>query len=559
MRSATFAVTLATLLVVVSACGGGGGSTTPTPPPPPPVKPLTKLALNGTRFVDAVSRAPVQLKGVAFASGVWLWTAENPDAASLPNVAFMQGESDFARVAGWGANVVTLYFSYDWFKTPSSDGWAWLDQTLDWADKYGFYVIPSLVVYPVGGLRGGAAFWASAPAKSDVLAMWQAFATRYKGRKEIVGLDVLNEPQGTDIPTIVAYQAQLVDAVRAVDPGAIVFIEPMWGDAGNLQSIARDDLVYVSHYYEPMYYTGQGYYWISNGNVPVGTGYPGEMVMWTSSATASWADVNPMRSGTSAWTQVQEDPVTVASSFTQVVYPYLAGYSTDASVEIDIDDVEYAVLSGGLGSPSWHPVLNGDFEQTNDDAFHWNITAPANVQRVKDAATGNWYLKMQGCNVVPNPCTVALTDFWVGTLGGIPVTGGDQIAFRFRLRVPTGSGLGGVGAIYAYNVAKYWDKAAIQNSVLSKLVDFSTVNKAPMFVGEFTPSLVAPTDSKIAYTTDLIDVLNQNGLSWTFYVYRENWPVERRLLGLYNGPVGTPTSGCVEESELIDVLKAGYK
>ena len=455
------------------------------------MKPLTKLALNGTQFVDGVSGAPVQLKGVAFASGVWLWTAENPDATSLPNVAFMQGESDFARVAGWGANVVTLYFSYDWFRTATSDGWAWLNQTLDWADT-GCYVVPSLVVYPVGGLRGGPAFWASAQAKSDVLAMWQAFATRYKGRKEIVGLDVLNEPQGSDVPTIATYQTQLVDTIRAVDPGAIVFIEPMWGDAGNLQAIARDGLVYVSHYYEPMYYTGQGYSWISNGNVPVGTGYPGEMVMWTSSATASWAPVNPMRSGTSAWVQVQEDPVTVASSLTQVVYPYLTGYTTDPLVEIDIDDVEYAVLTGGAGSPSWHPVLNGDFEQTNDDAFHWNITSPANVQRVQDAATGNWFLKMQGCNVSPNPCTVALTDFWVGTLGGIPVTSGDQVAFRFRVRVPAGSGMGGVGAIYAYNVAKYWDKAAIQNSVLSKLVDFSVASKAPCSWGSSPPRWSRP-------------------------------------------------------------------
>jgi hypothetical protein len=544
------------LLALVCACGGSTHGSRP-------VEPLTKLALHGTQFVDAVSGAPVQLKGMAFSSGVWLWTPENPDAASLPNVQFMQGESDFARIHEWGANVVSLYISYYWFENLDGDGWTWFDQMLDLCNEYGFYVIPSVVVYPVGGLRGGPGFWASTAAQKSLREFWKAFAARYKGRKEIVGLDVLNEPQGADsISTIVAYQTQLIDDVRGVDPDAIVFIEPQWGDAKNLQPIDREDLVYVAHYYEPMYFTGQGYSWISNGNVPVGTKYPGDMVIGTYTTTPNWASVNPMRQGGAAWAQVQEDPVTVPAGSTQVAYPYIAGYSGDPTLEIDVDDVEYAVLHAGETVPSWHPVLNGDFEQTNDDAFHWNNVHPTNVQRVQDSGTGNWYLAMQGCSSNPDPCTMAMTDFWVGTLGGIPVTPGDRVAFRFRLRVPkagTDVGLGGVGAIWTYHPTQYWDKKALEDSVKSRIVDFSTANDAPVFVGELTPSLATPTDSKIAYTTDLIDILNRNGISWTFYVYRENWPKDHRLLGLYNGPVGTPTSGCVEESELIEVIQAGYQ
>src|SRR5512144_3113640 len=133
----TIPARFAVLGVLACACGGGGGDSLA------PVLPLTKLSVSGTQFVDSVSGAPVQLKGITFTSGVWQWTAEHPEAASLPNVAFMQGDSDFARVHNWGVNVVSLYISYDWFETPTSDGWAWFDQMLDTCDRYGFYVIPS--------------------------------------------------------------------------------------------------------------------------------------------------------------------------------------------------------------------------------------------------------------------------------------------------------------------------------------------------------------------------------------------------------------------------------
>src|SRR5262249_23510526 len=103
---------------------------------------------------------------------------------------------------------------------------------------------------------------------------WTDFVKRYKDRPEIAGYDLLNEPQGAEVDAIVAYQTSLIDAVREVDPKAVVFVEPEWGNAASFRKIDRPALVYDAHFDDPFYFTSQRFPWIYGGGIPGGVHYP---------------------------------------------------------------------------------------------------------------------------------------------------------------------------------------------------------------------------------------------------------------------------------------------
>lgn len=551
-RKLPIALASASLLL---ACGGGSA--------PPPEPPFHKLAVDGRTLVDAETRAPVVLQGVTFASGVWQWDAAS-EAGALASVQYMQGEADFDRVHAWGANAVSLYLNWYWFQDEA--GWQWLDRTLDACARNHLYVVPSLVVYPAGGWRGGPDFWASPQAQDDLEAFWTQFARRYRGRPEIAGADLLNEPQGAPgdqeadrAPVYAAYQTRLIDAVRAIDPDLIVFIEGEWGHLG--LPIERPDLVYVIHYYEPFYFSAEGYTWISNGNVPVGSRYPGEMVMgaaWRQSLT-TWVDLTSSAERT-GWTTIDAGPSTVPGGV-DLVYPTFDVAGTGAGDEVDVDAVEYRIHRKGAAAwTAWTAVLNGSFESpgATDDGLHWLTWQPAGQggtlarAQVSDADDGAWIWRLRGCT---GHCQTTLFDGWVGTLGAIPVAEGDEVELRLRARW-RGAGQLDAGFGAAQSTREYWDRARLQAAVAQDIVGFSAAHHVPVLVGEFSPSLVAPRADALAYEGDLMDAFQDAGLSWTYYVYRENWPASRRYLGLWNCPAGTPTgaAACTEETDVRDVL-----
>ena len=90
---------------------------------------------------------------------------------------------------------------------------------------------------------------------------WELLAERYKGFKNIVGYDLLNEPAGDngdpECVTSVTYELQwnyfdvLYDAIRAIDPNHIIIMESCW-EASNLPQPERygwENVMYEFHHY----------------------------------------------------------------------------------------------------------------------------------------------------------------------------------------------------------------------------------------------------------------------------------------------------------------------
>ncbi len=230
--------------------------------------PLPFLHTSGTQIVDS-SGTPVELRGVNL--GGWLlwegwifgggYTGQTAIVNRLGSLVGMPAaqqfqadvqqsmiqESDIARIAALGFNVVRVPFDYRLLENPATpgvylaSGWAILDNLVRWAQQDHVYIVLDMHAAPGGQSDGftadnddptGPSLWDSPQSQDDMVAMWQAIAARYAGDSAIAGYDLLNEPYGspTNLPpgwgvSVPQLYARTIAAIRSVDPNHMIFLE----------------------------------------------------------------------------------------------------------------------------------------------------------------------------------------------------------------------------------------------------------------------------------------------------------------------------------------------
>jgi endoglucanase len=148
---------------------------------------------------------------------------------------------DIAFIKSVGFTAVRIPLHYNLFISNEGEvrgeGWARLDAILEWCRELGLYAIPDLHAAP-GGQTGvnhddgsGYPLMFYVPRhRALTVAFWRAVAERYAGNPTILGYDLLNEPVAPyhDIstlnPRIEPIYRDITAAIRAVDPGRIVFL-----------------------------------------------------------------------------------------------------------------------------------------------------------------------------------------------------------------------------------------------------------------------------------------------------------------------------------------------
>ena len=140
------------------------------------------------------------------------------------------------RVPFWWANLYTT--SFQW----RPDAFQYLDWIVQEAAKYGLYVILDL-----HGAFGGQSsniysgtanldrFWENAYYQNMTNQLWMRVATHYKYNANVLGYDLLNEPDGgpqvsgNGNDPIAEVQNNLYTAVRSVDTGHMILMEETGG------------------------------------------------------------------------------------------------------------------------------------------------------------------------------------------------------------------------------------------------------------------------------------------------------------------------------------------
>ena len=147
-------------------------------------------------------------------------------------------EADIARIAELGFNVVRLPFHHQLLEDEGdryvykASGWEVLDRALDWCAAHDVYVVLTLHAAPGGQSamftadpQGPERLWASEAYQARTVALWKAIAERYRDRAIIAGYDLLNEPVPPAADDLIALYADLIAAIRSVDPNHLIIVE----------------------------------------------------------------------------------------------------------------------------------------------------------------------------------------------------------------------------------------------------------------------------------------------------------------------------------------------
>ncbi len=196
-------------------------------------------------------------------------------------------EDDFRTLRDWGATLVRFQMTHCPPEALTDiPAWrAWLRGRLQHlervvlplADKYGLKVVVDLHNAPGGRDGHDWRLFDDDKYFRTLVSTWRAIATHFKGDRRIYAYDFANEPFQTRPRKRDYWQVQkaCAEAVRAVDPDAVVIVESNHMAApyafSYLSPLAMDNVVYSVHMYDPGTFTHQG---VGPGD-PLGQTYPG--------------------------------------------------------------------------------------------------------------------------------------------------------------------------------------------------------------------------------------------------------------------------------------------
>ncbi|MER7243362.1 cellulase family glycosylhydrolase [Kribbella sp. NPDC000426] len=148
-------------------------------------------------------------------------------------------DDDAAYLASLGLNCVRLAVNYRHFedderpKVLKDEGFRLLDRAVETCARHGLYTIIDLHAAP--GFQNQrwhsdnpthlSLFWQHRDFQDRVVHLWEALADRYRGNPWVAGYNLLNEPAAPTGQSLAAFYTRLYDAVRAVDPDTVIFLD----------------------------------------------------------------------------------------------------------------------------------------------------------------------------------------------------------------------------------------------------------------------------------------------------------------------------------------------
>lgn len=536
----TFRRTIFFLTLILTACvspAQQGGTNAPTPPVPDSVTPADELpslsgrGAGGEGFLHVQGRdilngsnQPILLRGINMDTFYYSYTWE-PDAAW--NYAT---QADIQYLDSLGVTVIRLGLHWRYFETAL--GYDLIDTYLNWCEQAGIYVILDMhVVPPEDDILQGR-MWNDPAAQQQFLDLWTDIATRYADRAIIAGYDLYNEPAPTDSAQWWDLAHRAATAIRAVDANHILFVENPLGEDGSLQLIADSNVVYSFHDYSPFIVSHAGAAWVSDSPMPTDYAYPGPALMnfeW-----ANWAEDAANFSGqTSEWVYWDSGILTAP---TGVEFATLKLATDGNAGDVWFDDVE--LLHNGVPQTVFNPGMeNASIDNNSQQAnwYFWSDSGFSSEWSSENAHSGRYSLKISGDGEGFGAWTQS---YWIFTEPLFHAQAGDTFQVRGWIYAPDNNG-GSVSLSVDYlnGVYENYDRAHLLAD-MQPYINWGIANNVPLFVGEFGAMSSAPGASRPNLAAEKISVMNEAGLHWTMWTYRETQPPG---FGLVHGDIADET------------------
>jgi endoglucanase len=217
---------LATLLLTLAiACGSKSGS--PAGPEPSGTTGFLWLHTEGNRIVDEKGEQRI-LRGVNRSGFDY---DKSGDGISEEEIAFICTQ--------WKAQIIRYPFNQEWIMNDPAYV-ATLEKVIGWINTYGAYVLLDLQ-------------WRNTTVKippipdEEAITMWRRLAEKFKNNPGVL-FDIHNEPHDCSWAEWRARASQIIEAIRAVHPKALIFVGGLdW--AYDLRGWENDPLPYANIVY----------------------------------------------------------------------------------------------------------------------------------------------------------------------------------------------------------------------------------------------------------------------------------------------------------------------
>ena len=452
------------------------------------------------------------------------------DAASKPvllqgfNVAFKDfkgvlGESDIRKIADTGANSIRLILEYrDFESSPleyNLEGFSLLDLILNWCEKYRIYVILDMHLAPgiqnphdfVVHRERSYKFWQSEEHQERFYSLWSEIARRYADRRIIAGYDLLNEGVPPDADEYFNIINRVAKQIRRYDKNHILIVqEAILPDRRKMLSLIEDDnTVYSIHFFYPPRFT----FYTTTTDRTITT-YPGEMVTYGGKIGEA---ATPPVTGSSDWRRLVIE--TTPPEGAEILMVNVSSDGNHGAVWFD--DVSLEVDGHPVDLPA--PLVPNNSFEIDYPGISWNTEGRCAMVTREVSRSGGRSLSFIDCRTPArarsSPIEVkrgvySLTA-WVKSRDA---TGDNRISLSWHKRK---------------SIKSIDRKALIER--LDYALSFKRRYDVPIYVGEFTVHANPSRESVINYLKDILDIMRDNGLHWSYWTYYSEYPG----IGIYTG------------------------
>lgn len=506
------------------------------------------------------------IKGMAFGNKVW----DNP---AEPPVNKHHTEESYEELADLGFNSVRFYLNYSLFENDASpykykeSGFKWLDQNIEWAEKYGIRLVLNMH-YPQGGYQSqgnGDELWTDTENQNRLIALWTEIARRYSDNPSVLGYGIVNEPvvSAKDYEDPLEKWRELAqditDSIRTVDDNHLIFVERMCAAedtaTGNLQwenfnndnnfiKINGDDIVYEFHYYDYHPFTHQGFDWA--GTQGYDLTYPDESIAISTSGS-SWEaatfDGDSADLKSEEWQYLESSLMTITEDNQKLLNLVFQAQN------LGNDGIAYAdnlkIDEYDENGKFVKTVYSEDFKNGNMFSF-WSENNTGSGGKANIGYDDNASLCISGTTSDASfgrNNLLAVKGHSYKASGYFKVENAGQSAV-VRPRVD----------VWSADEVSAFNKDFLEKSILNN-IRFSIDNNVPVYCGEFGAGVNCFKNDRGGdrWVSDVIDVFIENDISFNYHTYHETG------FGLYTDWNDLPTTLNEVLYELFKVKLTGIR
>lgn len=434
-------------------------------------------------------------------------------------------EADIKYLKSLGVNSIRLGLSWQYFKT--NLGYQLIDTYVKWCEDAGIYLILDMHVVPPETAVGQGKIWNNPAAQQKFINLWTAIASRYANKKVIAGYDIFNEPAPADAKKWWSLVDSTVAAIRSVDSGHMLFIEPASTTEAKFQLVNDSNVVYSFHNYKPYLVSHAGYAGASDSPVPTDYAYPG--LVLTTVYTNSWGKGFNVIKPITEWTKLESHELTVPDNVQFATAKItavgrlgnlwvddLSLTQNGSSVKLLNANMEQASITNAKQPANWRFTGSGDFTGV------WDQT----VNQPFSAANGKSSLKLSGTN--GGGSWTQVNQFYTAPL--VKVKAGDKISFNAWVYAPDLKRAEfGVNLEYLNGSYELYNQGRLSTDI-QPYITWAKNNNVPLYVGEFGALSSAPRLSRYKLIRDQMKLMNTANLSWSLWNYRD---LAKPSFGLY--------------------------